>query len=107
MLKSKALVSMAIVGFAFCSVPLVTSCRTNEPVGEQMSDAGITSKIKAKYVVDPDVKALNVSVTTEEGVVYLTGRVESAYQRDKAERIAEETHGVRRVVNHIQVGQSG
>jgi hyperosmotically inducible protein len=76
-------------------------------VGTQMSDTGITSKIKAKYVADPDVKALNVSVTTDEGVVYLTGRVETEAQKDKAQRLAEETSGVKKVVNHIQVGQSG
>jgi len=98
------LTALAIAGLAFCSAPLFESCRTMESASSQMSDAGITSKIKAKFIGDPDVKALDVSVTTEEGVVYLTGRVDNQHQKEEAERLAADTKGVVRVVNHIQVG---
>lgn len=103
-MNSKALTAFALVGLALGGTPVFQSCRTTEPMSEQMSDAGITSKIKAKFVGDPDVKALDVSVNTEEGVVYLTGRVDNKFQKEEAERIAAETKGVIRVVNHIQVG---
>lgn len=104
MIKSKSLVSLAIAGFALCMTPAFQSCRTTEPVSEQVSDATITSKVKAKYVGDSDVKALDVSVNTEEGVVYLTGRVETQKQKEEAERLAWNTEGVKQVVNHIKVG---
>jgi len=71
---------------------------------EQVSDAGITSKIKAKFVADPQINPFNISVETEEGVVYLTGRVHTQQIKDEAERLALDTKGVRQVVNHIQVG---
>jgi osmotically-inducible protein OsmY len=103
-MNSKSFAALAIAGFALCSVPAFESCRTTESASSQVSDATITSKIKSKFIGDPDVKALDVSVTTEEGVVYLTGRVENQMQKDEAGRIAAETHGVVRVVNHIQVG---
>ena len=103
-MNSKSFTALAIAGLAFCSTPLFESCRTTEPASSQLSDAGITSKIKAKFVGDPDVKALDVSVQTEEGVVYLTGRVENQFQKDEAGRIAAETEGVVKVVNHIKVG---
>lgn len=103
-MNSKSLVALAIAGFAFCSVPVFQSCSTTQSASSQMDDAGITTKIKSKFVGDSDVKALDVSVETEEGVVYLTGRVENQFQKEEAERIAKDTKGVVRVVNHIQVG---
>ena len=103
-MNSKSFTALAIAGFAFCGVPMFQSCSTTQPASEQMSDAGITSKIKSKFVADPDVKALDVSVETEEGVVYLTGRVKTQANKDKAEQLARDTSGVRQVVNNIQVG---
>ena len=82
----------------------LSSCSSTQPMKEQVSDAGITSKIKAKFVADPQINPFNISVETEEGVVYLTGRVHTQQIKDEAERLALDTKGVRQVVNHIQVG---
>lgn len=103
-MKSKTLAAFAITGLAFCAVPFVESCRTTQPAGEQLHDTEITTKIKSKFVADGDVKALDIGVATEEGTVYLTGRVENQFQKDEAERIARETKGVKEVVNNIKVG---
>lgn len=103
-MNSKTFAALAIAGITLCAAPLVGSCSTTQPVGSQLEDAEITSKIKAKYVGDADVKALDISVETEEGIVYLTGRVESELQKSEAERIARETDDVRDVVNHLEVG---
>ncbi len=100
----KSLVALAIAGSALCFTPALQSCKSNQPVTEQVSDATITSKVKAKYVGDADVKVFDISVNTEEGVVYLTGRVDTQQQKDEAERIAWNTEGVKQVVNHIKVG---
>ena len=104
MLKPRTLAALAVAVFATGTVPLMYSCRTTQTAGSQMSDAEITTKVKSKFMADADVKAIDVSVTTEEGVVYLTGRVENEMQRDKAVRIAENTAGVKKVVDHIKVG---
>ena len=101
---NRILVSTGIACIALCAAPLMSSCSSTQPVGEQMSDAGITSKIKAKYVADPEINPFNISVETEEGVVYLTGRVKTQANKDKAEQLARDTSGVRQVVNNIQVG---
>ena len=100
----RGLVPLALLGATLFCVPMLESCRTTQPAGTQMSDAGITSKIKAKYVADPEINPFNISVSTEEGVVYLTGRVHTQEDRDEAEKLARETEGVRRVVNNVQVG---
>jgi len=89
---------------ALCLATVMVSCRSTQPASEQVDDAWITTKVRSKYLADPDVKAFNISVTTEEGVVYLTGRVKEEDQRAEAQKLAAETEGVKSVVNHIQVG---
>jgi hyperosmotically inducible periplasmic protein len=81
----------------------LTACNTSQPAGEQMSDASITAKVKSKFATDPDVSALNIDVDTQEGVVYLIGRVNSDAERREAQRLAEETHGVRSVKNLLEI----
>jgi hyperosmotically inducible protein len=83
---------------------LLDSCSSTQPAKEQVSDATITTKIKSKFVVDTEVNPFNISVETEEGTVYLTGRVNDESEKAQAERLALETDGVVRVINHIQVG---
>jgi len=65
--------------------------------------ATLTSKIKAKMALDDGVKASDIDVDTEGSVVTLTGDVGSANERQQAVRIATETAGVTKVVNHLNV----
>ena len=95
---------LALAGVALLAVPLIESCSSTQPVEEQLDDAGITTKIKAKLTADPEINPFNISVETEEGTVYLTGRVKDQHQKDEAEELARNTDGVKRVVNHIEVG---
>jgi hyperosmotically inducible protein len=95
---------LALAGIALVAVPMLESCSSTQPVGEQLSDSGITTKIKAKLTADPEINPFNISVETEEGTVYLTGRVHDQAQKDEAEELARNTEGVKRVVNHIEVG---
>ena len=74
-------------------------------VEETLSEAGLTAKIKAKMALDDLVKARSIGVETSGTVVTLTGRVSSAAERDRAVRLAQETAGVTRVVNRLDVGR--
>lgn len=44
-----------------------------------------------------------VGVDTTRGVVQLTGVVQSAAERDLAERVARNVGGVRNVINNLQI----
>ena len=103
-MPSRILAPAILASLVLCAAPLLDSCSSNQPVDEQVDDAGITSKIKAKYVADDDISNFDISVETQEGVVYLTGRVKNQATKEEAERIALATEGVRQVVNHIEVG---
>jgi osmotically-inducible protein OsmY len=97
---------LVIGASVLCAAPALQGCRTTESPGTQMSDSAITTKVKAKMIADKDVAAHNVDVNTEEGIVYLMGRVKTPQEKMEAEKIARETEGVRGVVNHLQVGDA-
>jgi hyperosmotically inducible periplasmic protein len=69
---------------------------------EAVAAAALTSKIKAKMALDDVVKASDIDVDTEAGVVTLTGDVGSADERRRAVRIATETAGVTKVVDRLK-----
>jgi hyperosmotically inducible periplasmic protein len=88
------------------SVAFTAGCSataTRQSTGEYIDDAAITTKVKSTFVSDDTVKALDVKVETFKGVVQLSGFVDSALQRDRAEQIARTTNGVRDVTNNIQL----
>jgi osmotically-inducible protein OsmY len=71
---------------------------------EQLDDATITARVKAKIAASAQLNPFDVQVNTVDGEVSLTGRVPSQADRDEAERLARETEGVRRVRNLLEVG---
>src|SRR5262245_16716197 len=70
--------------------------------GMSASDLAILSKIRTRYVAE-DVTGAKVEV--RDGVVTLTGNVENAQIRVRAESIARATSGVKSVNNMIEVSQ--
>ncbi|WP_058912135.1 molecular chaperone OsmY [Entomohabitans teleogrylli] len=66
-------------------------------------DAATTSEIKAKLLADDIVPSRKVKVETTDGVVQLSGDVESQAQSDRAESIAKAVDGVKSVKNDLKV----
>ena len=75
-------------------------------LGCAQSDPGITTNVKTKLMADDVVKARNIDVDTREGVVTLTGTVQSAEEEAKALQIARSTKGVVDVVDKIAINSS-
>jgi osmotically-inducible protein OsmY len=76
---------------------------TRESTGEYIDDAATTTKVKAAFVKDPLVKALQVNVDTFKGTVQLSGFVDTAEQKARAEQIAAGVNGVTAVKNNISL----
>jgi len=76
-------------------------------VGTQIDDATITAKIKLKLLEDPVTKARKIDVDTVNGVVTLTGVVESEKEIERAIKIAKSVAGVKKVVNNLKIGKRG
>ncbi len=76
-------------------------------LGTQIDDATITAKIKLKLLEDPITKARKIDVDTVNGVVTLTGIVESEKEIKRAVEIARNVKGVKKVVNNLRIGKRG
>jgi osmotically-inducible protein OsmY len=72
-------------------------------VKESAAEAALTSKIKAKMVLDDHIKARAIDVTTDGSTVTLSGTVGSVDEHDRAVRMARETDGVTHVVDRLRV----
>ncbi len=72
-------------------------------VGCGTTDAGITTDVKTSLAADEVVSAYEIDVDTREGVVTLTGDVESPVAKEQAVQIARSTEGVRDVVDNLRI----
>lgn len=72
-----------------------------------LTDAEITMAVKTKLLADKTVGGLKINVDTSNGVVTLTGPVNSAAERNQALRLARETKGVKRVENKLTLETAG
>jgi hyperosmotically inducible protein len=82
--------------------------RVAEGAGEAqraMSNASLTTKIKAKMALDDMIEAAAIDIDTEGSVVTLSGRVRSEAERTRALQLARETDGVTQVVDRLVVGR--
>jgi hyperosmotically inducible protein len=85
-------------------ISLWTGCRTNESPEAQANDLEITAQVKTKLASDIGLTSVtNVSINATNGVVTLSGMVDSADVKSKAESIARSVPKVVRVVNNLQV----
>ena len=67
------------------------------------TDAGVTTSVKAKFAQDDLVKAHQINVTTREGVVTLSGDVDTPAAKQQAVRLARQTEGVTDVIDQLSV----
>ena len=83
----------------------MTGCQamTGATLGENVDDGNITTSVKTTLASDKLVTLTRVGVETNNGIVYLTGEVETAEQRSRIGSLASEVKGVKKVVNNLQV----
>ena len=72
-----------------------------EKTGESMEDSAITAKIKAEILSDPLLKVSQINVSTTNGVVKLSGKVDSQQSIDRAMEIARSVKDVKSVENGL------
>ena len=73
-------------------------------VRDNAHEMALTSKIKAKMVLDDAIKARAIDVSTEGTTVTVSGVVRTVDEHDRAVRLARETSGVTQVIDHLKVG---
>jgi len=83
---------------------LLFGCRTNESPEGQVNDLEISAQVKSKLASDVGLSSVtNISVNSTNGVVTLSGQVDSDTAKAKAGAVASSVPKVVRVVNNLQV----
>jgi osmotically-inducible protein OsmY len=77
--------------------------QTSRSSGTYLDDKTITAKISADLIGDPVTKAHQIDVNTYNGVVQLSGFVDSKEAIERAGEIARNTKGVISVKNDLQL----
>jgi len=82
----------------------LAGCRTNESPEGQVDDMRIAAQVKAKLASDVGVSTVaNVAVNSTNGVVTLSGQVDSSDVKSKAVSVAGAVPKVNKVVDALQV----
>ena len=82
-----------VILFSAAAVVLA-GCATKPGQNNYFDDAMVTTRVKKAIYEEPSLKVADVSVTTENGVVSLTGAVKTRAERAKAADVVRRVEGV-------------
>ena len=90
---------------ALAFVLLIAGCQamTGETAGQNIDDGTLTTYVKTALAGERLNTLSRVGVETNNGIVVLTGEVETANERSRAATVASQVKGVRGVTNNLQV----
>jgi len=71
--------------------------------GAFFDEASTTAKVKKAIYSEPSLKVMDISVSTDDGVVELTGAVKTRAERARAAQVASKVEGVKRVKNELKI----
>ena len=75
----------------------------NRATPSSMDDTAMKTDVKGKILATDPGKTFEIGVTVHDGVVTLDGTVNTADERQKIVDAANSVHGVKRVINNIQL----
>ncbi|NMK46468.1 BON domain-containing protein [Achromobacter sp. Bel] len=68
-----------------------------------MNDAALRERVQSALTFEPNIEALHIGVAVDDGVVTLTGHVETYAQKLAAEETVQRVKGVRGIAQEIEV----
>jgi osmotically-inducible protein OsmY len=68
-----------------------------------MTDLELKKSVESELNWEPSINAAEIGVATKDGIITLTGRVQSYWEKLAAERAAARVSGVRAVVNELEI----
>lgn len=99
----------SVLTLALGVVGLLAACQatTGKTVSQAMNDPSITAAVQSKLTADRTSNFTRVDVDTEQGVVQLSGVVKTSEQKTRAEKLAGQVDGVKRVTNNLKIQAAG
>ena len=83
---------------------IAKTSKKTQTVSRKVDDASITALVKMTLLYHRSTSALNTSVTTNNGVVTLSGKASNAAEKDLATKFAIDVNGVKSVKNQMTIG---
>jgi hypothetical protein len=80
---------------------------TGRPLETWAQDRSLTARVKTRLASLDTATVTRIHVDTYEGIVYLTGGVDSVDMKRRAEEAARGVHGVEQVVNNLHLASAG
>ena len=77
--------------------------RAADSAGQYVDDVAITTSVKTRLIANDTTKARDIKVETRNGVVKLSGQVDSSRELRKAESIARSVDGVQFIKNDLKL----
>jgi hyperosmotically inducible protein len=74
-----------------------------ETIGEKIDDASITTQVKFALLSHKSTSALKTKVTTNDGVIVITGEAASDAEKSLVTKLAQDVRGVKSVSNSMTV----
>ena len=105
----KYIVMGLLVTTAAVGTITTTGCKSSpykRSSGEYLDDSTLTARVKSALFSDPNVSGFQVNVDAYKGVVSLSGFVDTAAQKARAEDVARQVNGVRQVQNNLSVREN-
>ncbi len=93
---------LGIATYAIASDPTPAPVAHSDSMGAAVSDADITTKVKMKLADVKSLKGSDISVTTTNGVVTLSGTATGAKAEYAAESLAKSVRGVKSVDDDLR-----
>jgi osmotically-inducible protein OsmY len=113
-LLSTSLIALAAFGVAGCDSGDADDLAANNEANIEANneannlsgdfeDARLTGRIETMYLLNPHLSAFEIDTDVENGIVRLSGSVESDIDRDLAGSLAENVDGVVNVDNELEI----
>lgn len=77
--------------------------RSGQAAGRYIDDATLTTKVKVALLTDNLLSAFEVKVSTDHGIVTLSGEVDKAETIQRAIKLASAVPGVKAINTHLMV----
>jgi len=106
MMKLQRTVVSALGVLSIALVLIGCQTVTGRSAGRYIDDQTISAEVKGKLIGDRLANLTRVNVTTQNGVVYLTGNADTVERAQRAADLARSVKGVQDVVNQIQVASA-
>jgi osmotically-inducible protein OsmY len=94
---------LIMIGVLVTSISACTMVEGREKPSAYFDDAGISNKIRADIVADKKLSVFQIHVETMQGVVQLSGFVDSSDTEAHAVHVAENVEGVKMVKDNLVV----